>query len=200
MCGMMQKEDIAQAAFLGADAIGLIFAPQSPRALTIEKAKTLLNQFPLFLDAVAVLVDPCAAFVEQIIQELPVNLLQFHGEETPEFCNQFKIPYIKAIPVTSKEAILNAQANYEQAKALLLDTYSPKAKGGTGKPFDWNLIPDNLEKPFLLAGGLTSENVSEAVKRLNPYGVDVCSGIEQSPGIKNHQQMRQFVEALWGKK
>ncbi len=197
MCGMMREEDIAQAAALGVDAIGLIFYPESPRCISLTQAKKLLRKIPVFMDVVAVLVNPSSLLVDEIISELPIVWLQFHGEESPNFCGQFKKPYIKAMQVSTAASIYSCFAEYHDAAAILLDTPSDLGYGGTGKTFDWGLIPQNLDKPFILSGGLNETNVSAAANRCLPYAVDVCSGIEASPGIKDHVKMSQFVSALW---
>jgi phosphoribosylanthranilate isomerase len=199
MCGMMREEDIAHAAALGVDAVGLIFSPKSPRFISITQAKKLLAKLPLFVDVVAVLDNPSSLLVDEIISELPVVWLQFHGDESPEFCAQFKKPYIKAMQVDTAAATYRYCETYHQASAILLDTPSSVVRGGTGQTFDWGLIPNNLSKPFILAGGLNSSNVKAAMHRCSPYAVDVSSGIELSPGIKDHEKMNQFVDAVWGK-
>lgn len=199
MCGMKREEDIAHAASLGVDAIGLVFHPESPRCISITQAKKLLQKMPVFVDVVAVLVNPSTLLVDEIINQLPIVWLQFHGEESPEFCSQFKRPYIKAIQVNSAAAIYKCCAEYQSASAILLDTPSETSHGGTGKTFDWGLIPRNLDKPFILAGGLDETNVRLAATKCLPFAVDVSSGIEVSPGIKEHEKMSQFVDALWGR-
>jgi len=199
MCGMTREEDIAHAAELGVDAIGLIFYPKSPRCVSITQAKKILRNVPLFVDVVAVLVNPSSLLVDEILNELPIVWLQFHGEESPEFCGQFKKPYIKAMQVSTAASIYKYCSDYHQASAILLDTPSESSYGGTGKTFDWGLIPSNLDKPFILSGGLDATNVNLAVNKSLPYAVDVCSGIESSYGIKDHEKMKQFVSALRGK-
>jgi phosphoribosylanthranilate isomerase len=193
MCGMTRAEDVAHAINLGVDAIGLIFYLKSPRYITIEPARFLLKNLPPFVSAVAVLVDPEIALVEQILDELPIHLLQFHGDESPEFCQQFDKPYIKAIRPHTADQIKQEMNRYSKAGALLLDTPSDTGKGGTGLTFDWNIIPRDLPKPYILSGGLNQGNVSEAIK-IHPYAVDVCSGIEVQPGIKDHLKMSQFIK------
>lgn len=197
MCGMTRAEDVAHAINLGVDAIGLIFYPKSPRHVTLESAKLLLNNLPPFVSAVAVLVNPEVQLVEQILMELPIQLLQFHGDESPEFCNQFGKPFIKAIQPQTAEHIKHEMERYANASALLLDTPSTTRRGGTGLTFDWNIIPRDLPMPYILAGGLNPLNVLDAIK-VNPYAVDVSSGIEVAPGIKDHLKMSQFIKVLWG--
>ena len=198
MCGMTRSEDVAYAIKLGVDAIGLIFYPKSSRFVTIKQAQEVVKNIPPFVDVVAVLVNPDAIFVEQIIEELPIQLLQFHGDESSEFCQQFNRPFIKAIHPSNEQHILQAMEEFSTSRALLLDTPSETDKGGTGIPFDWKIIPVNLPKPFILAGGINEDNVVEAIKCTNPYAVDICSGIERSPGVKDHKKMNQFIKAVWG--
>lgn len=196
MCGMTRIEDIAYAVDLGVDAIGLIFYPQSPRYVTVDQAKMLLNNLPPFVDAVAVLVNPQKEIVQELIDELPVNLLQFQGEETPDFCQQFNKPYIKAIRPKAASQIEEGMRVYLNAQAILLDTPSNTHRGGTGLPFDWSIIPEELSKPFILAGGLNELNVSEAIKTLHPYAIDLCSGVESAPGIKDYLKMSQLMKEI----
>lgn len=195
MCGMTRVEDLRHAVSLGVDAIGMIFYPKSPRHITIAQAKKLTEGLPAFVDAVAVVVNPEKELVEEIIQELPIQLLQFHGEESAEFCEQFAKPFIKVIhPITAAQ-IQQSVKEYAAAQALLFDTPSAQ-KGGTGQAFDWQLIPKSLSKPYLLAGGLNEGNVLQALQACNPYAVDVNSGVETMPGIKDHLKMSRFMKVL----
>jgi len=160
----------------------------------------LLQGLPAFLDVVAVLVNPSLAFVREIYASLPIQYMQFHGQETPDFCEQCDVPYLKAISATSTDVITEAATAYTHASALLLDTPSAKGFGGTGDTFDWQVIPSRCAKPLILAGGLDVSNVGRAITHSGIYAVDVCSGIESSPGMKDHQKMTQFVNTIWGKK
>ncbi|MFJ1267333.1 phosphoribosylanthranilate isomerase [Legionella lytica] len=196
MCGMTRSDDIAHAIGLGVDAIGLIFYPKSSRHVTVEQAKILLKDSPPFVGTVAVLVDPCVELVQQIIEELPIQLLQFHGAESVAFCQQFNKPFIKAIHSDSSTYIQQMAENYVGARAILLDTPSNTVRGGTGLTFDWGVIPQRLDKPYILAGGLDESNVLDAIKSCHPYAVDLCSGIEASPGIKDHTKMTQFMKRI----
>ncbi len=196
MCGMTRSEDIAHAISLGVDAVGLIFYPKSTRCVSIAQAKVLLENVPAFVDAVAVVVNPERDLVHQIVEELPIQLLQFHGDESAEFCQQFNKPFIKAIHCDSTEHIEQAAQDFVTARALLLDTPSDGARGGTGCAFDWKIIPKKVEKPYILAGGLDEFNVLEAIKLCHPFAVDLCSGIEASPGIKDHGKMSRFMQKL----
>jgi len=200
MCGMTRAEDIAQAIQLGVDAIGLIFYEKSARYVTIDKAKELLKNLPPFVAVVAVLVNPEKQFVQELLKELPIQLLQFHGDESPAFCQQFNKAYIKAIHPESSETIEKASQDYAKAEALLLDTASSTQRGGTGQTFDWSLIPKALTSPLILAGGLNEFNVGKALKACNPYAVDICSGIEALPGVKDPHKMNRFIKVLWGVK
>lgn len=199
MCGMTREEDIDYAIHLGVDAIGVIFYSKSSRAVNLEQAKILLDNLPPFVQAVAVFVNPEEKLVQRVVDELPIHLLQFHGDESPEFCHQFNIPYIKAISASGAEQIQEASVLYSGASALLLDTPSHLSRGGTGLTFNWNMIPDHLKKPYILAGGLNELNV-KAARHRTPFAVDVCSGIEAMPGVKDHLKMARFIKAIWGEK
>ena len=197
ICGMTQREDVEQAIGLGADALGVIFYEKSARYVNVEQAKALLKNIPPFVDVVAVFVNPEVDFVRRLIDELPLSLLQFHGDEDPEFCQQFKKPYIKAIHPQDEHQILKSMQEFEQAQALLLDTPSDTLWGGSGLSFDWNIIPQDAPKPFILAGGLNEFNLPDAIKTCSPYAIDVCSGVEALPGVKDHVKMSRFMKALW---
>lgn len=192
MCGMTRQEDIHLASQLGVDAIGLVFYEGSKRFVSPDKAKALLAQTPLFVDTVAVLVNPTPDFVHHLINTLPLQWLQFHGVESPSFCRQFHLPYIKAIPANGLQDYQKAMADYADAAGILVDSQGP---GGSGKTFDWKWIPKARSKPLLLAGGLNLENISAAIKICSPCAVDLCSGIEATSGIKDHEKMRAFVKA-----
>ncbi len=196
MCGMTRAGDIANAVTLGVDAIGLIFYQHSARHVTVEHAKIILKAVSVFVDVVAVFVNPSVSLVQRVITELPVHYLQFHGDESPEFCEQFAYPYIKAMHAISTDAINFLLGKHQQAMAILLDTPSATHHGGSGIPFDWRIIPQNTSMPIILAGGLHASNIGAAIRGCVPYAVDVCSGVEASPGIKDLKKMNQFVTAL----
>lgn len=198
MCGMTRPEDVAHAAALGVDAVGLIFYSKSARCITLGQAKNLLKNLPPFVDAVAVLVNPEPDLVRQIIEVLPIHLLQFHGDESAAFCQQFNKPYIKAIHPVSEIQIQQAAKDYASASALLLDTPCATARGGTGIAFNWRIIPESLAKPYILAGGLDESNAVDALKIGKPYALDLCSGIEATPGIKDHEKMNRFMQRVNG--
>lgn len=193
---MTRQEDIAVAVRLGVEALGFIFYPGSSRCLSLTAAKALLKELPPFMITVAVLVNPERAFVSQLLDELPIQCLQFHGDEPPEFCRQFQFPYIKALPVLSTQQLQAQLLEYHEASAILLDARAEDQFGGTGHSFDWSLVPEVATRPLILAGGLGAENVGQAVAMTSPYAVDVCSGIESAPGIKDHAKMAAFVAAL----
>lgn len=197
MCGMTREQDIDYAVSIGVDAIGIIFYPGSTRYVTIKQAKSIVGKIPAFVDVVAVVVNPSVTDMDNIINEIPIQWIQFHGDESPEFCIRFNKPYIKSVPASSTGIIDQSMALYANASAVLLDTPSVQ-RGGAGLAFDWSVIPEKRKKPVILAGGLDARNVEYAVSLVKPYAVDVCSGIEASPGIKDHLQMLEFVNALRG--
>ncbi len=198
ICGITREEDLHHAVSLGVNALGLIFYSGSPRGLSILQAKKILEKIPVFVDIVAVLVNPEISFVKELLEQLPLHYLQFHGQESAQFCQQFNKPYIKAISATSMTDIQTASLTYLKASAILLDTPTPQGSGGAGKPFDWQLIPKQLSQPLILAGGLNDSNVKTAIKSCQPYAVDVSSAVEIYPGIKDHSKMTRFVNSVWG--
>jgi phosphoribosylanthranilate isomerase len=196
MCGMTRRVDIEHAINLGVDALGFIFYEKSARYVDIGKAKELMSSLPPFVTPVAILVNPESEFVARLINELPIQLLQFHGDENAHFCQKFHMPYIKAIHPANSDHIGATTENYQRAQAILLDTPS-SSRGGSGIAFDWEVIPRSLSMPYILAGGLNEFNISDAIRHNTPYAVDICSGIEAVPGIKDHLKMSRFMTALW---
>lgn len=196
ICGITRADDARAAAAQGVDAIGLVFYPQSPRAVTIEQARTICEAVPPFVTIVALFVNPEAGEVAQVLGAVPVDLLQFHGSESPEFCNEFVRPYIKAFAVRDEVDLLPAMAPYRSAAGYLLDTYQPAIHGGSGMTFDWSRIPENPGKPIILAGGLGPDNVAMAVARTHPYAVDVSSGVEEARGIKSAAKIAAFMKGV----
>ena len=193
VCGLTRPQDARKAAELGADAIGLVFYPASPRCIEIEQACKIVAEITPFVSVVALFVNAQKQQVESVLREVRVDILQFHGDEDEAYCMSFARPYIKAISVKSRSQTVTSATLYASAKALLLDRFDKEKKGGTGKLFDWGMIPGELEKPVILAGGLTPENVVKAIKQIRPYAVDVSSGVESSPGIKDAEKMRLFM-------
>lgn len=196
MCGMTREEDLLYAASLGVDAIGLVFYPPSPRAISIETGAMLSRKCPVLTDRVALFVNPEVELVHQVIDEVGIDLIQFHGDETPEFCHQFGLPYIKAIRAESKETVESAVALHKDADALMLDAFVKGVPGGTGQMFDWSMIPDGIAHKLFLAGGLNPETVKEAITGIRPFVVDVSGGIEASKGIKSAEKMQAFYDAV----
>lgn len=195
ICGITRPEDALAAAQAGADAIGLVFYEPSPRAVTIEQAKRIVQNLPAFVTTTALFVDANASLVEQVIDDVKIDLLQFHGNESAEFCGQFSRPYIKAISMQSDTNVIELVDVYKDARALLLDTYKPGVPGGTGEVFNWQWIPKSLAKPVVLAGGLTPENVKNALEIPNVWAIDVSGGVESTKGIKSAQKITDFIQA-----
>ena len=196
VCGITRSEDAIAAVQCGADAIGFVFWPHSARYIDPESARRIAEVIPPFICTVGVYVDPDAAWVEETARAAKLNLLQFHGDESPEFCNQFPQPYIKAIRVKPDTDLLQYAQRYGAAKGLLLDTYAADMPGGTGHAFDWQLIPQQLSLPLILSGGLNPDNVARAIKQTQPWAVDVSSGVEASKGIKDKKKIIAFMQGV----
>jgi phosphoribosylanthranilate isomerase len=196
ICGITNAADARSAAEAGADMIGLMFYESSPRQVTLETAREISRALPPEVLSVGVFVNPDKAFVERAIDGCRLSLLQFHGDEAPDFCTQFGLLSLKALRVRDTES-LKMLENY-QTSAFLLDAYSAGVPGGTGEKFDWDLAvaAQKLGKPIFLAGGLTPENVGAAVKKVRPFAVDVSSGVESAPGRKDPEKMRAFIKAV----
>lgn len=196
ICGITRPEDALEAARLGADALGMVFYTTSPRAVNIAQAQAIVAALPPFVTTVGLFVDAPAEEVAAILQRVPLGLLQFHGEEAPEYCAGFGRPYIKAVRMRPEVDLATEALRYSAAQGLLLDTYRPDQPGGTGEVFDWGRVPPGLAKPIILAGGLTPENVAEAVRTVRPYAVDVSGGVEQAKGIKNAEKLAAFIRGV----
>jgi len=196
ICGITRVEDALVAARSGADAIGLVFYERSPRHVAVQQAAQLAAALPPFVTTVGLFVNAEAAFVREVLAQVPLDLLQFHGDESPEYCTQFAKPYIKAIRVKAGVDLLQCAANFCSAKGLLLDAYMEGIPGGTGATFDWGLIPPRLPLPVILSGGLDAENVAAAIEQVRPYAVDVSSGVEASKGIKDAAKIAAFISEV----
>jgi phosphoribosylanthranilate isomerase len=196
ICGITRVEDAQVAAAHGADAIGLIFYPPSPRYVTPERAREIVAATPAFVSTVAVFVNPAREDVEGVIRESGVTLLQFHGDESREFCEQFSRPYIKAARIRPGLDLIKYLSPHPGAKAWMLDAYHEDLWGGTGGTFDWSLVPRDAARSIILSGGLTAANVANAVKRVRPYAVDVSTGVEASKGIKDAAKIAAFIGAV----
>jgi phosphoribosylanthranilate isomerase len=181
----------------GADAIGLVFYAPSSRNVSIAQAQEIARQIPAFVSVVGLFVNAEASFVNKVISQVKINLLQFHGDETPEACSQFSLPFIKAIRVKPDTNLIQCAIDFSAAKALLLDTYTEGLMGGTGHVFDWDLIPKQMAQPVILAGGLTADNVALAIQKVQPYAVDVSGGVEMSKGIKDADKIAAFMQQVY---
>ncbi|PBP97077.1 phosphoribosylanthranilate isomerase [Pseudomonas congelans] len=198
ICGITRIEDALAAAEAGADAIGLVFYPKSPRAVTVLQARAIIAALPPFITTVGLFVNASRCELNETLDAVALDMLQFHGDETPEECDGYHRPYIKALRVRAGDDIAGVCRTYRNARGVLLDTYVEGVPGGTGETFDWALIPDDLDKPVILAGGLTSANVAQAIAQVRPYAVDVSGGVEKSKGIKDREKILAFMSAVHG--
>jgi phosphoribosylanthranilate isomerase len=196
ICGITRVEDALAAATSGADAIGLVFYEKSPRHISAKAAAEIVASLPPFVNAVGLFVDAPTDQVRTVLDSVRLDLLQFHGDETPAYCKAFDFPYIKALRVRPGTNLIQYATDFASAKALLLDAYQEGVAGGTGQTFDWNLIPHDLPKPVILAGGLQADNVREAIRRVHPYAVDVSGGVEMEKGIKDAAKIAAFMRGV----
>lgn len=196
ICGITRIEDALLVTELGVDAIGFVFNAQSPRRVTVEQAAEIAKTVPAFVTKVGLFVDARAEQVSTARDEVGLDLIQFHGSETPNFCRGFNRPYIKAIRMRKGIEVHAAVSAHAAAAGVLLDSYMAGQVGGTGHAFDWSRIPSGLSRPLVLAGGLNSENVTEAIRQVQPYAVDVSSGVEKEKGIKDPDRLAAFFEAV----
>ena len=195
VCGMTRAQDIAAAAEHGADAIGLVFYPPSPRCITLDQATALRREVPPFVSTVALFVNAASDEVLRVIDAARPDMLQFHGEESPGFCRSFGLPYLKACRVKPGVDLLEYLLAFPDAAGWLADAYV-EAYGGTGTTFDWSVIPARRDRPLVLSGGLTRENVREAIRRVRPWAVDVSSGVESAKGIKDAAMIAAFLSEV----
>ncbi len=198
ICGITRVEDALAAAAAGADAIGLVFYAKSPRAVSVEQAQQIIAALPPFVTTVGLFVDMPRPELQQILAQVPLDLLQFHGDESVGQCEGYGRPYIKALRVKAGDDIAAQMAQYPSASGVLLDTFVEGVPGGTGLAFDWSLVPAELPKPVILAGGLTPDNVAAAIDRVRPYAVDISGGVESAKGIKDADKVRAFIRAARG--
>jgi len=196
ICGITRIEDALAAVEAGADAIGLVFYAKSPRAVTVQQARAIISALPPFVTSVGLFVNASRCELGELLDAVPIDLLQFHGDESPADCDGYHRPYIKALRVKPGDDIAAQVALYKNASGVLLDTYVPGIPGGTGEAFDWSLVPEGLSKPVILAGGLTAANVAQAITRVRPYAVDVSGGVELTKGIKDAEKIRAFMQAV----
>lgn len=196
ICGITREQDIHAAVYAGADAIGLVFYDKSPRAVSVQRAAQLVAELPPFVTTVGLFVDAEEKFVREVLAAVPLDVLQFHGDETPEACARYGRPWLKAIRVRPGLDLLQCAARYAGAQALLLDAHVQGVPGGTGATFDWSLIPEGLSRPVILSGGLHRGNVADAIAQVRPYAVDVSSGVEVEKGIKDAARIAAFVNEV----
>ena len=198
ICGITNRDDALNAIALNVDAVGFIFYEHSPRYISGNKVEEFILDIPPFINTVGVFVNETAETINKIAKQCRLSTIQLHGSEPPEFCTQFDLPVIKAIPVRD-ETDIQAIPQYKGCvSGILLDTKVENVHGGTGKTFDWGLAiaAKEYDTPLILSGGINSQNVSKAIKMVNPYGVDICSGVEKEPGIKDYNKMQQLLELI----
>ena len=197
ICGMTRLEDAEIAASCGADAIGMIFYPKSPRYVDLNQAKKIAQSIQPFVTTVAVVVDPDENFINEINNLGVIDRIQYHSDETPDFCEKSGVPYYKVLRVNSQTDIKSLANHYKSASAMMLDTYIKGKPGGTGQTFDWSVLQNiNIEKPLILAGGLNPENIYQAVLTVKPYAIDLASGVEIKPGIKDAVKIKETIIAV----
>jgi phosphoribosylanthranilate isomerase len=196
ICGFTRPEDALAASKLGVDAIGLVFYAPSPRNVEIEQAIDICQAVLPFVTIVGLFVDPDRAYIEAVLKKVPIDLIQFHGDESAEFCGSFSRPYIKAIRMHDQVDLAEVEQTYSAAKGILLDAWHPSEKGGTGEQFDWKRIPADFKLPIILAGGLAPENVKLAIESARPFAVDLSSGVEVGKGIKDPLKMATLLTEI----
>ena len=196
ICGLVREADVRSAADLGADAIGFVFYAPSPRVVDIEQARRLCAGLPPFVTSVGLFVDADQDYVRTVLSRVPLDLLQFHGDEPPDYCGAFSRPWVKVIRMRPSTDLAVLVKRYQQGAGLLLDTYDPSTVGGTGRSFDWTLVPEALAPHIILAGGLGPDNVAEAVRRIRPFAVDVSGGVESGKGEKDPVKMAAFIQGV----
>lgn len=193
ICGITRPEDGLRAAELGVDAIGLVFVAASPRAVDVSQAAAIIARLPPFITRVGLFVDAAVDQVETVLNQVTLDLLQFHGDEPADYCEQFDRPYLKAVSMRPERDVLSYMAGYPSATGFLLDAYHPALAGGSGEQFDWARVPAQCPQSIVLAGGLHPGNVAEAIRQVRPYAVDVSSGVESAKGVKDPTKMAQFM-------
>ena len=196
ICGFTNAENARDAAIAGVDAIGLVFYNKSPRNVAMQRAREIVSALPPFVNRVGLFVNANPSFIDEVLCEVPLDTLQFHGDEVVGDCTQYQMPFIKSLRVTSKTNVVQLADNFSEASALLLDSHNPNSYGGTGEVFDWMLARVNIDLPIILAGGLNSENVSDAISQVNPYAVDASSGVESAPGVKDIDKILAFIRSV----
>jgi len=193
ICGFTEPNNARDAALAGVDAIGLVFYDKSPRNVDIHSAQKIIEMLPPFINRVGLFVNANPSFIDEILCEVPLDTLQFHGDESVLDCAQYQMPFIKSLRVKPDTNVKEIAENFSSASALLLDSFSPSGYGGTGESFDWSLACVKISLPIILAGGLTVDNVADAIKQVNPYAVDASSGVESAPGVKDIDKIEAFI-------
>jgi phosphoribosylanthranilate isomerase len=193
ICGFTEPNNARDAALAGVDAIGLVFYDKSPRNVDIHSAQKIIEALPPFINRVGLFVNANPSFIDEILYEVPLDTLQFHGDESVLDCTQYQMPFIKSLRVKPDTNVIEIAENFSSASALLLDSFSPSSYGGTGESFDWSLACVKISLPIILAGGLTVDNVADAIKQVNPYAVDASSGVESAPGVKDIDKIEAFI-------
>jgi phosphoribosylanthranilate isomerase len=196
ICGITRNCDALAAVEAGADALGLVFYPASPRAVTVDDAELIIASLPPLISLVGLFVNATAGQVQQVCSRLPLGLLQFHGNESADFCAGFELPWMKALRVASDSNVAEMMEPYSAASAILLDTWRAGTPGGTGESFNWDLVPAQTDQTLVLAGGLNAGNVAAAIEQVHPFAVDVSGGVEISPGIKDPREIAKFIAAV----
>jgi phosphoribosylanthranilate isomerase len=193
ICGFTNADNARDAAMAGVDAIGLVFYGKSPRNVDIHRAREIIEELPPFVNRVGLFVNPNPSFVDEVLCEVPLDTLQFHGDESALDCTQYQMPFIKSVRVKPETNVVQVAEQFSKASAILLDSYNPIQYGGTGEAFDWSLACVDISLPIILAGGLNEENVSKAINQVNPYAVDASSGVESAPGVKDIDKIVAFI-------
>lgn len=193
ICGITRVQDAKIATDLGVDAIGLVFFSGSKRCVSIQQAQEIVAALPAFVTVVALFVNETSKKINEILTQVPVDVLQFHGDESPEFCQQFHRPYLKAVRVQQADDVINALRDYADARAVLFDAFVSGVYGGTGHCFDWKMLPENIPNRWILSGGLNPDNIADALRQTRAKAVDVSSGVEMAAGIKSADKMAAFL-------
>jgi phosphoribosylanthranilate isomerase len=196
ICGITREQDAAAVVQAGADALGLVFYPASPRHVALEQARRIAAAVAPFVTVTGLFVNAPADLVREVLDRVPLGLLQFHGQETNEQCNCFGLPFIKSIPMRSETDLSSLLSEYPDTAGFLLDAWQPEIHGGGGVTFDWQQVPDDFDAPIILAGGLTPGNVASAIRSVKPYAVDVSTGVEREKGIKSREKIEAFMREV----
>ena len=193
ICGFTDPDNARDASIAGVDAVGLVFYDKSPRNVDVQKAQEIIDALPPFVNRVGLFVNANPSFVDEILCEVPLDTLQFHGDESLLDCTQYQMPFIKSLRVRSDTNVVQVAEQFSSASAILLDSFNPSSFGGTGEAFDWSLACVDISLPIILAGGLNSDNVSSAIRQVRPYAVDASSGVESAPGVKDIDKIEAFI-------